>query len=122
MFLFSVWRSVPLPTRIKIATAFGIAKVGPTHVRDNYVESDGYKIEDVERALNVDALQKYTGLESTDMAVLFNAVVAIAEGVQVVQVPAVDTSTTVAESMAKPEKIKVIPPEPKKRGRKAKAK
>ncbi len=80
MFLYSSWRNISLSTRIKIAGVFGIPKVGPTHVRDNYVESDGYKIEDVERALNVDALQKYLETDETDMATLMVWLVDKAEG------------------------------------------
>ncbi len=80
IFLYSHWRGLPLSTRNVIATAFGIAKVGPTHVANNVIESDGYKIDDVERALNVDKLQVYTGSDSTDMQVLFDLTVAKAEG------------------------------------------
>ncbi len=66
--------------RAQIATAFGIAKVGPTHVVNNQIESDGYKIDDVERALNVDAIQTYVGSDSTDMTFLWEALLAKAEG------------------------------------------
>jgi hypothetical protein len=89
MFLYSHWRSIPLSTRIVIATAFGIAKIGPTHVSNNVVESDGYKIDDVERALNVDKLQEYTGSESTDMQVLFDLMVAKAEG-RIIEPPLIE--------------------------------
>ncbi len=79
MFLYSHWRNLSLSTRIVIANALGIAKIGPTHVSNNVIESDGYKIDDVERALNVDKLQEYTGSDSTDMQVLFDLTVVKAE-------------------------------------------
>ena len=80
MFLYTSWRAIPLPTRIKLAAHFGIKKIGPTHVRDNYVESDGYKIEDVEAALNIDKLQAYLGTQETDMAKLLEWAILKVEG------------------------------------------
>jgi len=80
MFLYSKWRSIPLNTRHKIAAQFKIVKVGPTHVRDNYVESDGYKIEDVEHVLNVDAIQQFLGVDSTDLNILVDLLVSKVEG------------------------------------------
>lgn len=50
-FLYSRWLALPLSTRVKLATEFGIAKTGSTHVVDNRVESDGYNINTVEAAL-----------------------------------------------------------------------
>lgn len=75
MFLYSHWLALPLPTRNKIAHQFGISKTSPTHVQDNRVVSDGYKIDDVERALNIDALQAYTGQKTTDAAVLWEGLI-----------------------------------------------
>ncbi len=75
MFLYTSWLKTSLATRHLIATEFGIAKTSPTHVADNRVVSDGYKIEDVEGALNVDALQGFTDSESTDMNELFTLMV-----------------------------------------------
>lgn len=72
MFLYSHWLALDLSTRIKIASIFGIQKSGSTHVVDNQVKVDGFKVEDVEAALNVDALQKYLGSEETDMLVLWD--------------------------------------------------
>ncbi len=80
MFLYSSWRNLPISTRIQIAEALGIKKVGPTHVRDNYVESDGYVIGDVEAALNVDKLQAYLGTDERDLATLFKMLVDKVEG------------------------------------------
>ncbi len=83
MFLYSAWMRLPIGTRHDIAKQFGIAKVLPTHVQDNVVVQDGYKIEDVERALNVDALQAFTKSTSTDMVVLMDITVLLVEGRQV---------------------------------------
>lgn len=80
MFLYSSWRSIPLSTRIIIANTFGVQKIGPTHVVNNYVESDGYRIEDIERALNIDAIQKYVATNETDMVKLMDMLIAKAEG------------------------------------------
>ncbi len=84
MFLYSHWLALPLPTRVAIATKFGIAKTGATHVADNRIISDGYNIGDVERALNIDAIQQYLGIENTDMETLFKLLVAKIEGKEVV--------------------------------------
>lgn len=51
MFTYSRWLRLTLPTRAAIAHELGIAKVGSTHVADNQVVADGYKVEDVEAAL-----------------------------------------------------------------------
>lgn len=75
MFLYSAWSKLPLPTRAKLAEQFGFAKTGPTHVANDQIVSDGYKLEDVERALNVDAIQKFTGVEDTDMQTLWDLMV-----------------------------------------------
>ena len=77
--------------------------------------ADGYKIEDVERALNIDAIQKFTGVEGTDMAMLFALLVAKIEGSDiaiqqhVAEPSVVDDTETVAHE--------VSPEKPKKRGR-----
>lgn len=78
--LYSAWRNISLPTRIKIADLFGIKKHGPTHVRDNMVESDGYLINEVEAALNVDKLQAYLGTDERDDATLIKMLVDKIEG------------------------------------------
>ncbi len=80
MFLYSQWLKLSLPTRAAIATPFGIIKRGSTEVFDNRVIRDGYVIEEVEAALNIDAIQKYLGAEDTDMAVLWDKLVSKAEG------------------------------------------
>lgn len=75
---------LPLSTRQAIAAQFGIIKKGSTEVFDNQVKSDGYLITDVEGALHIDAIQRWTGCESTDFAVLWDALVVKAEGRDVV--------------------------------------
>lgn len=110
MFLYSNWRKLPLPTRTLVAQVFNIPKVGSTHVSDNQVVSDGYNIEDVERALNVDAIQKYIGIEVTDLEVLWDLMVA--------KVMAPDEP--IIEPAPAPIVPEVVPiPSPKKRGRPA---
>jgi len=79
MLLYSQWRSLSLPTRIQLAQTLGIKKFGPTHVRDNVVESDGYLIEDVEKAITVEALQELLDTTETDITKLFNELVWRAE-------------------------------------------
>ena len=71
VFLYSKWRAIDLSKRIQIAQALGIKKVGPTHVRDNIVESDGYLIDDVENALTLENLQKYLDTTETNMDTLW---------------------------------------------------
>ncbi len=66
-----MWSSLPIVTRIKLADAFGIKKTGPTHVSDNHVQSDGYRIADVETALSVEALQEFTNSRSPDQSELW---------------------------------------------------
>lgn len=117
MFLYSHWRSIPLNTRIQIAEKFGIVKIGPTHVRDNYVESDGYRIEDVEKALNIDAIQEFLGVEQTDMVTLFELLVSKIEGRTIEVLDSEPISTSQEKNVFAPIKI-----EPKKRGRKPNAK
>lgn len=114
MFLYSKWRELPLTTRALLAAQFGFSKAGPTHVSDNRIVDDGYKIEDVERCLNLDAIEKYTGVEQTDMATLWDLMVAKIEGRVSEPVPEV-----IVEEVIVVEEVK---PEPKKRGRKSKTK
>lgn len=84
MFSYSLWRQTPINTRIEIARVFGIAKIGSTHVVNNVVESDGYKVEDVDRALNVESIQNYTNSKETDPNVLWELLVAKASGSELI--------------------------------------
>lgn len=80
VFLFSRWQSLPLHVRVLIAKEFGVAKVGPTHVFDNRILSDGYRTEEVEAALNPDALRKFVGSDSDDLMELWDLMVAKVTG------------------------------------------
>lgn len=71
MFLYSAWCALDLPTRHKLAQQFNIPKKHPTHVVDNRIQSDGYDVVDIERALNVDAIQTFLDTKETDMAILW---------------------------------------------------
>ena len=118
MFLYSSWRNLPISTRIQIAEALGIKKVGPTHVRDNVVESDGYVIGDVEAALNVDKLQAYLGTDERDLNTLFKKLVDKVEG----NVDTTVDAPVVIPSVGEEVSVNGIPMEPvvekpKRRGR-----
>ena len=113
MFLYSHWMRIPLSTRNKIAVQFGIAKVGSTHVSNNVVISDGYKIEDVERVLNIDAIQSYVGVDHTDTATLFTLLVAKIEGVivespkeEVIETPVVEVVGKIIKRRGRQAKLK----------------
>lgn len=80
MMLYSQWQQLPLSTRIKIASAFGIEKKGSTEVFNDTIKSDGYFIKDIEMALNINALQLYIGTQETDHQVLWEYLVNKIEG------------------------------------------
>lgn len=80
VFLYGKWTSLPLPTRHEIARVLGIPKRGPTHVDSNVIVSDGYAIAEVENALSVSNLQAYTNSDSEDLVVLWDLMLAKAEG------------------------------------------
>lgn len=84
MILYSRWLSLPLDIRHKIAAEFNIAKKGATHVVDNKVQNDGFLIEEIETALNRDALQLYLGMmKEKEMEVLWNTLVARMKGEEI---------------------------------------
>lgn len=72
--------ALPLETKIKLSKVFGFAKTSPTHVSDNKVVSDGYKIEDVEHAMNLDAIQNYLGTKEKDFSLLWDMLLLKVEG------------------------------------------
>lgn len=80
MISYSYWHALPLHTRVKICSIFGVAKIGPTHVVNDRIESDGYHFQDVEKAVTVEALQAYTGSTEKDFAVLWNLMADKIEG------------------------------------------
>lgn len=78
--LFSKWNSLSLSTRVQIATAFGVAKVGPTHVFDNTIQSDGFKFQDIERAITIEKMQEYLNTNQANFDTLWDMLVAKTEG------------------------------------------
>lgn len=70
---------------MKIASEFGIVKKGSTEVFDNQIKSDGYVISEIESALNIDALQRWTGQHSSDMLVLWDAMISKIEGREIIR-------------------------------------
>lgn len=74
-FLYSKWLQLDLSTRHRIASEFGIIKKNSTHVQDNVVVNDGYLIQDVEQALNLDAMQRVLNTTETDMAILWDILI-----------------------------------------------
>lgn len=112
-FLYSHWLDLSLTTRITIAKAFGIAKIGSTHVQDNRIVSDGFNIKDVENALTPEAMQNYTGSDSTDMQVLFDLTVAKAEGREVVS--KIESETLRSENIPENDMQSNVIVEPKKK-------
>lgn len=98
MFLYHQWLQLPITTRIRIASDFGIEKKGSTHVQDNVVQSDGYLVKDVEQALNVDALQKKLNTKVTDMAVLWEMLI---NPPVVLDVPVINNEKPHAKTKAK---------------------
>lgn len=75
MIFYSQWLNLPINTRHKIASEFGVAKKLPTHVQDNVIVSDGYNVKDVESALSIGALQHYLNVDSEDINILWNELV-----------------------------------------------
>lgn len=80
-----------LSTRIKLANQFGIVKRGSTEVFNDTIKSDGYLIKEVEQALNIDAIQKYLGVNETDMLTLWMWMIDKIEGRELTQ-PNIDTT------------------------------
>lgn len=83
--MYSDWCQLPLVTRIKIADAFGIKKTSATHVANNYVQSDGYAVKDIEKALNIPTLQAFLETEEKEPRVLWTMLVDKIEGKTIIQ-------------------------------------
>jgi len=109
IFLYGHWLQLSLPTRQKIAGQFGIIKRGSTEVFNNTIKSDGYLIQEIESALNIDAIQTYLGSNETDMTKLWTMMIDKIEGREVI------APTIINE-------IVIIEPIIKRRGRPAKSK
>jgi len=119
MFTYSHWLKLPINTRHTIATAFGIKKTGATEVANNEVVKDGYSIQAIEEALNIDALQKYLNTDETDFLVLWDWLIAAIEGRARTASPTI-TIANEEEPIKEPENgfVGAIPPNlPKRRGR-----
>ncbi len=76
IFLYGMWTALPIHVRIKLAADLEIKKTGPTHVVSDSIQSDGYKVHDIEAAITKERLQEYTMSDSDDMAELFELAVA----------------------------------------------
>lgn len=80
MFLFHKWLELNINTRHKIAAQFNIVKRGSTEVVDNIISNDGYKIKEIEEALNIDAIQTYLDTQEADMTKLWVMLINKIEG------------------------------------------
>lgn len=80
VFLYSRWMALPLTTKALLAKEFGFAKTGPTHVADNRVVADGYKVDDVENAMDIEAIRRYVGESIADYDALWQAMIDKVEG------------------------------------------
>lgn len=124
MLIYPKWSKLPLPTRQGLAALFGVARTRSTHVVDNQVADDGYRIEDLDNAFSTERVQEYVGSKEKDVLVLWDLMVSKFETPEVIEViaPVEPAPTpepgTVEETMAKPEKIKVIPAEKKVKAKK----
>lgn len=102
MISFSTWHALPLATRVLIANQFGISKVGPTHVFDNRIESDGYRFQDIERAISTEAMQAFTGSSTKDDLALFELTLQkILNPVVLTELPRVEVKETPKAEPAK---------------------
>lgn len=75
MFSYSKWLELPITTRIAIATKFGIAKVGPTHVVNDKVVQDGYDLRTLESVFSPEKMREVTGLDESDPSAVFDVFV-----------------------------------------------
>lgn len=78
--LFSKWNNLSLSTRVQIATAFGVSKIGPTHVFNNTIQSDGFKFQDIERAITIEKMQEYLNTNQANFDTLWDMLVTKTEG------------------------------------------
>lgn len=71
IFLYSNWLQLPIGTRIKIASIFGIPKVRSTHVSGTEILDDGYVIKDIESKITLATLQSHLNSTETDVHILW---------------------------------------------------
>ncbi len=79
---YSNWLKLSLSARNAVAHALGISKSGPIEVNSNQVVKDGYQLHDVENGLTVEKMQEYLGVKEKDPMILFDMVVAQAQGIE----------------------------------------
>lgn len=115
---YSRWQQLPLHTRVLLSKQFGFTKIGPTHVSDNRIQSDGYKFEDVEKSMNIAAMQGYLSTDESDVHQLFDLCVDKVEGRE----PAELAPRVVISEDAPVTTPTIETPAPVKRGRKPKTK
>lgn len=113
MLMYSAWTRLPITTRQKIATDFGIGKVRPTHVANDRILDDGYDIGQLERALEVPNLQIFLATEESDHQMLWNQLIDRAEGrekvmPQLTQEEANQFSKEFEERTGKPDPTKAL--------------
>lgn len=75
IFFYSKWLALPINTRHRIAQQFNIPKTSPTHVVDNQIQNDGYKIQDIESGLNEVALMEFLETDVEDHATLWDMLI-----------------------------------------------
>ncbi len=73
--IYGQWLSLPLSTRIGIASHFGIRKVRSTHVVNDEIADDGYVVHDIEAALSLESIQKFLDTKETDFQTLWKMLV-----------------------------------------------
>lgn len=99
IFLYHDWMQLPLSTRAKLADKFGFKKIGATHVFNNEVQSDGYALKDVEKALNVEAIKAYLETEDVDLTKLWPLLIEKIEGRTPAVVPEVIPPVTEGQAI-----------------------
>lgn len=98
---------LPIATKALLAKEFGFSKTGPTHVSDSRVVSDGYKVADVENAMDISAIKKYVGAkDAVSYDDLWNMMIDKVEGRTVSAPPEPEkTSEPITVPVEEPEEI-----------------
>lgn len=79
-FNYQDWVQLSIGLRQKIAFTFGVKKVGPTHVVNNEIQSDGYLMKDLSERLSLSALELHFNLIGMSYDDLWNRMLLEAEG------------------------------------------
>jgi len=77
--IYTEWRKLPMHTRQKIASHFGIIRTGSVEVFNNQINSDGYPFVEIEAKITPEALQSFLGTKETDFSKLWTAFVDLME-------------------------------------------